>query len=56
MTSLEGAVPGPELVARLLGPLRGPASLVLVGNIHGQGEVLLDALRAAPHLVADRER
>jgi poly-gamma-glutamate synthase PgsB/CapB len=54
VTALEGAVPGPELVAQLLGPLRGPTSLVLVGNIHGQGEVLLDALSAAPHLVADR--
>ena len=53
-TTPEGAVPGPEPVAQLLGPVQGPASPVLVGNIHGQGEVLLDALSAAPNLVADR--
>ena len=54
VVTLEGARPGRELVDALLGPVDGTASFVLVGNIHGQGEVLLGALATAPHLVADR--
>lgn len=46
--------PGAALLDALAAPVRGTASVVLVGNIHGQGEVLLDALKTVPHLTADR--
>ncbi|MEU8779656.1 poly-gamma-glutamate synthase PgsB [Streptomyces sp. NPDC048606] len=39
---------GEEFMAELLGHLDGDSSLVAIGNIHGQGEVLLEHLAELP--------
>lgn len=52
IVDLEGVRGPTELIGGVLGGMRGPVSLVAVGNIHGQGEVLLeelDKLPAAPN-------
>ena len=48
VTDLGGALPFAKLLDALVTGPTGAASLVAVGNIHGQGEVLLDKLRALP--------
>ena len=48
VTDLGGSLPFAALLDALVTDSHGAASLVAVGNIHGQGEVLLDKLRALP--------
>lgn len=48
VTDLGGALPFAALLDALVTDSHAAASLVAVGNIHGQGEVLLDQLRALP--------
>jgi gamma-polyglutamate synthase len=44
-----GGSRGPaELLGGILGAVRGPVSLVAIGNIHGQGELLLEELDTFP--------
>jgi poly-gamma-glutamate synthase PgsB/CapB len=53
VTELPGALGGPALLAGLLDGLPSAASVVAVGNIHGQGELLLDQLAQLPEQAAD---
>ncbi|QJY45117.1 poly-gamma-glutamate synthase PgsB [Pseudonocardia broussonetiae] len=48
VVDLGGALPFTRLLDELVTDSSGAASLVAVGNIHGQGEILLDRLRALP--------
>lgn len=50
VTELGGRIGPAELLRGVLDGASDAASLVLVGNIHGQGEVLLEQLAALPHL------
>jgi hypothetical protein len=44
-----------KLLAGVLDGMTGTASLVTIGNIHGQGEVLLEQLAALPQAPADSQ-
>jgi poly-gamma-glutamate synthase PgsB/CapB len=48
VVDLGGRRPGPELLDGVLAAAGPGASVVAVGNIHGQGEVLLDELEKLP--------
>jgi poly-gamma-glutamate synthase PgsB/CapB len=48
IVDLGGSRGATELVDKILGGVRGQASLVAIGNIHGQGELLLDELDRLP--------
>jgi gamma-polyglutamate synthase len=48
VVDLGGALDFEELLNNLATDVHGTASLAAVGNIHGQGEILLDKLRALP--------
>jgi poly-gamma-glutamate synthase PgsB/CapB len=54
VVDLGGARSGDDLLRGIVGGVTGSASLVAIGNIHGQGEVLLEALQALPAQPADR--
>ena len=54
IVDLGGARDATELVAEIVGGVETEASLVAIGNIHGQGELLLERLEALPE--APRER
>jgi len=48
VVDLGGARSADALLRGVVGGVAGSASLVAIGNLHGQGEVLLDALQALP--------
>jgi hypothetical protein len=50
ITNLGGQRPARELLAEILRGVADSATLVLVGNIHGQGELLLDELAKLPEI------
>jgi poly-gamma-glutamate synthase PgsB/CapB len=51
VVDLGGRRSGPELMTGIVGNIRGTASLLAVGNIHGQGEILLAELSTVPRPV-----
>lgn len=53
VVDLGGTRTGDELVAAVLDGVHRHASLVAIGNIHGQGELLIDALAELPPLAAE---
>jgi poly-gamma-glutamate synthase PgsB/CapB len=55
VVDLGGKLSFAALLENLVTDRAGAASLIAVGNIHGQGEVLLDALRALPLAPEPRE-
>ena len=55
IVDLGGKLPVASLLDSLVTDRAGDASVVAVGNIHGQGEVLLDAMRALPLAPEPRE-
>jgi poly-gamma-glutamate synthase PgsB/CapB len=55
VVDLGGKLPFAALLEHLVTDRAGAASVVAVGNIHGQGEVLLDAMSALPLALEPRE-
>ena len=55
VVDLGGKLPFAALLDHLVTDRAGAASVVAVGNIHGQGEALLDAMSALPFAPEPRE-